>query len=78
MSRSDIPKTPPANAMDFNVTLDGRTYWCPVCGFEAFSGAPTYDARGHPTLGARICACCFWEPGYDDMPPATRKAKDDI
>jgi hypothetical protein len=62
-----------ADARQFNiVNLDGH-YLCPACGFPEYAAEPTYDVFGG-LIGSTICACCLWEPGFDDDPAASGKS----
>lgn len=56
--------------------LDAGRYLCPVCGY-AYSDAPAYDEAGG-IIGRVICACCLWEPGFDDDPFASGKGTQGI
>jgi len=62
------------DATQFNVQdSDGRML-CPVCGFVDFAYRAAYDETGG-LVGVAIFPCCFWEPGFDDMPAASFHAQ---
>ncbi len=60
----------------FNVQDDEGLWLCPACGFPGYSSAPAYTDEGRGLIGLTICACCLWEPGFDDDPNASRKARE--
>ena len=65
------------DARQFNIRdADGRLL-CPACGCPAFSNEAAYDDRGG-LIGAAICPCCLWEPGFNDTPGASADAQDTI
>jgi hypothetical protein len=47
---------------------------CPVCGHAGAFDEHCFDARGG-VIGSGICPCCLYEPGFDDDPGASAKAK---
>jgi hypothetical protein len=60
--------------VSFNVMSEEGALLCPVCGFPGYSEVPAYtDNTGR--IGTTICPCCLWEPGFDDNPLASAKAK---
>ncbi|WP_424973127.1 hypothetical protein [Dinoroseobacter sp. S76] len=63
--------------LSFNVFAPDGRLLCPVCGFPGYSHRPAYSEYGGE-IGTTICPCCFWEPGFDDNPLASAKAKDTI
>lgn len=65
------------DAREFNVVDSAGRYLCPACGFPQCTAEPAYDADGG-LIGSFICACCLWEPGFDDNPAASSRAHPDI
>ncbi|WP_299725208.1 hypothetical protein [uncultured Tateyamaria sp.] len=65
------------NPLSFNVTNDSGSLLCPVCGFPDFASSPAYSKNGGE-IGVTICPCCLWEPGFDDCPAASARAKETI
>ena len=63
--------------LSFNIAAPDGRLLCPVCGFPDYSYQPAYSERGGE-IGTTICPCCLWEPGFDDEPLASAKAKDTI
>ena len=63
--------------LSFNVAASDGRLLCPACGFPDYSDQPAYSERGGE-VGTTICPCCMWEPGFDDDPFASAKAKDTI
>jgi hypothetical protein len=61
------------NPLRFNIVSDAGQLLCPCCGLAGQCGHPPYDARGG-NIGSGICACCMWEPGFDDDPAASANA----
>ena len=58
----------------FNIVADNGDSLCSCCGLAGqFDNVP-YDARGG-IIGSGICSACFWEPGFDDDPRASREAR---
>lgn len=49
-------------------------FLCPVCGQAGTFDEHCFDERGG-VIGSAICPCCFYEPGFDDDPMASAKAK---
>jgi hypothetical protein len=49
-------------------------FLCPVCGHAGTFDGHCFDERGG-VIGSGICPCCFYEPGFDDDPMASAKAK---
>ena len=41
-------------------------FLCPVCGWPGTFSGDSYDPRLGGLIGTGICACCHFEPGYDD------------
>ncbi len=66
-----------AGARHFNIVDPSGHYLCPACGFPEYTSGPAYDAVGG-LIGSTICACCLWEPGFDDDPAASGEARPDI
>ncbi len=63
----------PENPLRFNVVSQAGQFLCPCCGLDGqFSRAP-YRATGG-VIGAGICGCCLWQPGFDDDPAASGEA----
>jgi hypothetical protein len=67
----------PENPLRFNIFDGAGQILCPCCGLAGQFSYPPYDARGG-SLGCGICACCMWEPGFDDDPGASAGAKPTI
>lgn len=65
------------DARQFNVTDVAGRLLCPACGYPDYSDDEAYDQRGG-LIGITICACCLWEPGFDDDALASRGASDTI
>lgn len=63
--------------LSFNVLNREGSLLCPVCGFPDFSNSPPYSKNGGE-IGTAICPCCLWEPGFDDCPAASARAKETI
>jgi hypothetical protein len=47
---------------------------CPVCGHAGTFDEQCFNERGG-VIGSGICPCCMYEPGFDDNPEASAKAK---
>jgi hypothetical protein len=56
----------------FNIE-ENDAFVCPCCGYPGAFAIATYDETGG-IIGAGICLCCFWEPGFDDNPMASADA----
>jgi hypothetical protein len=67
----------PENPLWFNIIDDIGQILCPCCGLAGQFSYPPYDARGG-SIGSGICACCLWEPGFDDDAMASAEAKPTI
>ena len=53
-------------------------FLCPVCGWAGtFKGDHFADDEGG-CIATGICACCAYEPGFDDNPLASKNAKPTI
>ena len=65
------------DATNLNILTSEGKLLCPACGFPNYASEPAYDRCGGIT-GITICACCLWEPGYDDEPHASADARDTI
>lgn len=65
------------DARKFNIYDRSGRLLCPACGFPAYAQVEGYDERGG-LIGTTICACCFWEPGFDDDPGASEQAKGSV
>jgi hypothetical protein len=53
-------------------------YLCPVCGWAGtFRGDHFHDEEGG-CIATGICACCSYEPGFDDNPLASQDAEPTI
>jgi hypothetical protein len=60
------------------IIASGGGYLCPVCGWAGtFIGNHFADDEGG-CIATGICACCAYEPGFDDNPLASDKAKPTI
>lgn len=59
-----------ADARQFNIVNPEGHYLCPACCFPEYAAEPTYDVSGG-LIGSTICACCVWEPGFDDNRTST-------
>jgi hypothetical protein len=67
----------PENPLRFNVVDGTGQFLCPCCGLAGqFSNAPYRRLGGE--IGCGICACCLWEPGFDDHAGASADAKSTI
>jgi hypothetical protein len=60
--------------LQFNVRSADGEWLCPCCGLAGQFGYPPYYAHGG-VIGCGICACCMWEPGFDDDTMASADAK---
>jgi hypothetical protein len=49
-------------------------FLCPVCGHAGTFDEHCFDERGG-VIGSGICPCCLFEPGFDDNPGASARAK---
>jgi hypothetical protein len=67
----------PENPLRFNIFDDAGQILCPCCGLAGQFNYPPYDAHGG-IIGCGICACCMWEPGFDDHPGASALAQPTI
>lgn len=65
------------DARTFNIRDEDGSLVCPACGFAGYANHPAYDENGG-LIGTTICACCLWEPGFDDDPIVSRPATDSI
>jgi hypothetical protein len=61
------------NPLQFNIFDNAGQSLCLCCGLAGQFSDPPDDARGG-RIGCGICACCFWEPGFDDHPGASALA----
>ena len=57
----------------FNVIDEAGRLLCPCCGWPDYVDKPAYTHFGGVS-GSGICACCLWEPGFDDDPLASADA----
>jgi hypothetical protein len=67
----------PENPLRFNIIDDGGQILCPCCGLAGQFSYPPYETHGG-SIGCGICACCMWEPGFDDDTMASAHAKPSI
>jgi hypothetical protein len=67
----------PENPLRFNIFDAAGQILCPCCGLAGQFNYPPYDAHGG-IIGCGICACCMWEPGFDDYPGARALAQPTI
>lgn len=65
------------DAQQYNIRDEVGRLLCPACGFPEFTHEAAYDERGG-LAGVALCPCCMWEPGFDDDPHASGKAKETI
>jgi hypothetical protein len=61
------------NPLQFNIFDNAGQLLCPCCGLVGQFSYPPYDAQGG-IISCGICACCLWEPGFDDDPGASADA----
>jgi hypothetical protein len=71
-AQNKLKRTPPNSPL----AVQDRTgrFLCPVCGHAGTFDGHCFDERGG-VIGSGICPCCFYEPGFDDDPMASAKAK---
>jgi hypothetical protein len=68
------------------MTLPARAYiiqsnegfLCPVCGLAGYFKGNHFDDVEGGCIATGICPCCLYEPGFDDQPLASSKAKPTI
>jgi hypothetical protein len=65
------------SARRFNIRTPEGDVLCPACGFPGYFQGLSYDDEGG-LPGTGICPCCFWEPGFDDVPSASADAEETI
>ena len=67
--------TLPATAF---IILSPEGYLCPVCGWAGTSRGGHFQDDEGGCIATGICACCAYEPGFDDNPLASKDAKSTI
>jgi hypothetical protein len=71
-AQNKLERMPPKSPLAIQ-DKTGR-FLCPVCGHAGTFDGHCFDERGG-VIGSGICPCCFYEPGFDDDPMASAKAK---
>jgi hypothetical protein len=71
MGRTPLPITM------LNIQSEG-SFLCPVCGWSGTFTGHSYELNFGGCAGTGICACCHFEPGFDDDPGASKDAKPTI
>jgi hypothetical protein len=59
------------------VDSDAGQILCPCCCLAGQFSYPPYDEHGG-NIGCGLCACCMWEPGFNDDTMAGADAKPTI